>query len=298
MLINATKTLTQLKQIMKNTMKTLTLITALLFSLSVSAHERFILPSHTVLSGDKTQSVSHVASISNAIFHGDRPLGNNDKGIETKNLSMLFKRLHTVVIGPDGTSSKLSWQAFSRFSVADMQVEQSGTYRIAIVQPNTPMTTFKKSDGSFGRFFGDKGVVPEKATNVVRRTTASRVESYVSFNEPNRVALKPTGQGLELTGESHPNDLFTNELIRFQLHFQGEPLNEVTEVKLVQGATRHRNQRDEQIIKTDAQGRFSLTIKQAGFYLLSANVDVEGQTGSGIDIHHYGLYATLEVFPQ
>ena len=297
MLSNSTKLLALLKQTMN--IKILSCVTTLLlFSVSASAHERFILPSHTVLSGDKAQSISFIASISNAIFHADRPLGNNDKGIDVPALAPLFQQLSSVVIDPNGISNDMSWQAFSRLSVADVQLEKSGTYRIALVQPNVAMTTFKKADGSHGRFFGNKGEIPMGASNVVRRTTSSRVESYVSFNEPNSVALKPTGQGLELSGSSHPNDLFAGETIEFELTYQGKPLGKAIEVKIVKGATRHRNQRDEQLINTDKQGKFSFTLPQAGFYLLSANLDVKGKEGSNIDIHHFGLYATLEVFPQ
>jgi len=52
------------------------------------------------------------------------------------------------------------------------------------------------------------------------------------------------------------------------------------------------------LIEIDAQGKFSLTLSQAGFYLLSANIDVKGKADATIDVHHYGLYVTLEVFPQ
>jgi len=276
----------------------LPLTLALSLPLTAIAHERFILPSHTILSGEGAQSVSFIASISNAIFHGDKPLGDNGMGVVVPKLAPLFKRLQPIVISPDGVSREMSWQAFSRFSVADTRFEQSGTYRIALVQPNVPMTTFIKADGKKGRFFGNKGKVPTGATNIVKRTTASRVETYVSFNEPNHTALLSTGKGLELTGETHPNDLFVDEPLNFQLTYLGKPLQKATKVKVVQGATRHRNQRDETIIETDEQGQFSLTLSKAGFYLLSANIDVKGKAGSGIDIHHHSLYATLEVFPQ
>jgi hypothetical protein len=271
---------------------------ALSLPITANAHERFILPSHTILSGEEAQSVSFIASISNAIFHGDKPLGDNGKGVVSPKLAPLFKRLKPIVISPDGVSREMSWQAFSRFSVADTQLKQSGTYRISLVQPNVPMTTFIKADGKKGRFFGNTAKVPSGATSIVKRTTASRVETYVSFNEPNNTALLSTGKGLELTGETHPNDLFVDEALSFQLTYLGKPLQQSTEVKVVKGATRHRNQRDEQIIETDAQGKFSLSVSQAGFYLLSANVDVKGEIGSGIDIHHHSLYVTLEVFPQ
>src|SRR5690606_15729061 len=111
------------------------------------------------------------------------------------------------------------------------------TYRISLAQPEVLMTTFKRVDGSPGRTFGLMNNVPEGATNILKRSASSRVETFVSWNEPNRKALAPTGVGLELAGETHPNDLFVGEEIRFQLLFKGKPVGAGVSAHFTQGGT-------------------------------------------------------------
>ncbi len=265
----------------------------------ISAHERFIVPSHTVLSGDKPQSVTMTASISNAIFHPDRPFGDNGKGVDVGDLKNLFKLLQGTVISPDGkVDSSLEFQAFKRLSVADVDVFESGTYRIGLVQPNTQMTTFKKNDGTSGRLFGKNPQLPKGATHIVRRTTSSRVESFVSVNEPNRAAVKPTGKGLELSGISHPNDLFEGETAQFQLFFNGKPAEGIKSLKFIKAGTRHRNNRNEKIIPVSDKGEFELEPQEAGFYFLAATTSIKVAQPADVDVRHFSLYLTLEVFPQ
>ena len=263
------------------------------------AHDRYIVPSHTVLSGDSDQSVSVISSISNDIFHPDRPFGDNGKGAVPPSLKGYFARLQSQVIRPDGSVSKdFDWQAFSRLSVGDLKLESSGTYRISVIHPEFPMTTFQKADGSRGRLFGPNATLPDGATDVVRRTTASRVEAFVTLNAPNKAAMKPSGKGLEFGGSGHPNDLFANEPADFQLFFDGKPLDRSVDIVVVRSGTRHRNERKAMELKTDEHGSFQLSFAEAGFYLFQAELTLPGKPGSDIDKRHYSLFLTLEVFPE
>lgn len=263
------------------------------------AHERYMVPSHTVLSGDKAQYVTLTSSISNAIFHPDRPFGDNGKGVPAGDLKTLFSLLQAKVYTPDGkVSNDVSWQAFRRMSVTDVKVEQAGTYRVSLVQPDVAMTTFVKADGTPWRIFGPNPKLPEGATNVVRRTTQSRVETFVSFNEPNDAAVNHTGVGIELGGDTHPNDLFAGETANFQLYFQGKPLSQKAKVKVIRAGTRHRNERNEIELAVGNQGNFEFTPKEAGFYFLGAETKVKVPQPADVDVKHFSLYLTLEVFPE
>lgn len=266
---------------------------------ALCAHERFILPSHTLLSGDAPQVVTLRASISNDIFHPDRPLGDSNTGAEVGDLKALFAVLQHPVINPAGElSNNTRWQAFSRYSVADVPISQDGTYRIALVQPELPMTTFVNAAGTPQRRFGKSPKLPDGASNIVRRTTASRVETFVSLNNPSPGAIKPVGQGLELSGKSHPNDLFVGEQAQFQLFYDGKPLTTAAKVLLIKGGTRHRNDRNEIALDVDNQGRFSFTPEQAGFYFLSAAAKFDVAQPAEVDVRHQGLSVTLEIFPE
>lgn len=271
----------------------------LLFVATVQAHDRYIVPSHTVLSGEKAAGVTLTASISNDIFHPDRPLGDNGRGAVPESLQAYFQRMKTVVVQPDGRiDAAFSLQAFQRFSAGDLRLEQDGTYRISLVHESSPMVTFTKADGTFGRAFGKDAAVPAGATNVVRKATASRVETFVTRNAPNTRALQPTGAGLELGGATHPNDLFVKEPAAFQLFLHGKPPGKPVTVTLVRGGTRHRNQRHKMELETDAQGRFQVVFPEAGFYLLQAEIMVPGPADSGLQEAWDSLFVSLEVFPE
>lgn len=287
-----------MKPIAKSMIKVIAL-TATLSSSILSAHERFMVTSHSILSDDKAQYVTLTSSISNAIFHPDRPFGNNDKGIDSGELATLFNLLEATVINPEGkTTNDISWQAFQRMSVADLKLDKSGTYRVSLVQPDVAMTTFKKADGTPWRLFGPNPKLPDGATNIVRRTTQSRVETFVTFNEPNNAAVQPTGVGVELGGETHPNDLFAGETANFQLIFNGKPLTQKAKVKVIRAGTRHRNDRNERYLDVDEKGRFSFTPTKAGYYFLGAETKINVPQPANVDVKHFSLYLSLEVFPE
>ncbi|MBD1390736.1 DUF4198 domain-containing protein [Neiella sp. HB171785] len=284
---------------MKNHLKAIGLAAGLVTACSAIAHERFMVPTHTQLSGDKAQSVTIIASISNDIFHPDRPLGDSQTGADVGDLVTLFNLLEHQLISPDGKrSNDVRWQAFSRLSVADVAITESGTYRVGLVQPEVHMTTFVKPDGTPSRVFGKGTPLPDGATKVIRRTTQSRVETFVTANEPNLAAVKPVGVGVELAGETHPNDLFAGETANFQLLFNGKPMTTAGEVTVIKAGTRHRNDRNEQALTVGPNGVFTFTPTEAGFYFLSASTMVKVPQPAEVDVKHFSLYLTLEVFPE
>jgi len=275
------------------------LILGILACCQAFSHDRFILPSHTVLSGDDGQMVSLVASVSNDMFHPDRAFGDNGKGIVEPSLKGFFATLHPQIIGPDGKIDKTNiWQAFSRFSAGDLELKTSGTYRVAQVSLPHLITFFQKADGTRGRISGPDPKIPEGATDIKTYLSSSRVETFVTLNKPTREALKPTGEGLEFGGDSHPNDLFANEEASFQLYYQGKPLPQPASIKVELGGTRHRNQRNPIKLETDEKGAFNITFPEAGFYLLKASLSFPGEEGSNIEENSASLFLTLEVFPE
>lgn len=279
-----------------------TLIGALVlfnFSSTTVAHERFMVPTHTVLSGDDKQYVSVISSISNDLFHPDRPFGDNGKGVQFPSLKPLFDILESTVTLPSGkVNSDIQWQAFQRFSAADVPLKSSGTYRISLRQGDVHMITYEDAKGNYGRVFGKNVQVPDGVSNIVRRTTESRVETFVSLNEPNNTALSPTSIGVSLSGPSHPNDLFAGEKATFTVNFMGSPVSEGVKIKLIKAGTRHRNERGEKELTLSENGTFSFTPESAGFYFLGVTTEVKVKQPADTDVKHYSLYATLEVFPQ
>lgn len=277
----------------------LSLLIGILYANQVYAHGRYILPSHTLLSGKEPQYVTLSASITNDIFHPDKPLGNNGGGKVNPFLTSIFQQLQATITLPDGSQSEdIHWHAYARQSISDIKLEKTGTYKVSFYQPPTPLTTFKNAAGEESRIFGNSTPLPQGATDITYHTVASRVETYISHNTPNKNAFNATGQGLELIPRTHPNDLFVGETAMFQLLLNGKQLPKNTQVTLTREGTRHRNQRETIKITTDQRGSFNINFKQSGFYLLEVEYTEPGRPGSDVKFHHHSLYLTLEIYPE
>lgn len=270
-----------------------------LFSSLSHAHARYILPSHTILSGQAPQYVTLSASISNDIFHPDKPFGNNGGGTVNSFLDAIFQFVNPTITMPNGSvSDDILWRAYARQSVADLKLEQSGTYKVSMVQSPTPLTTFTNAEGEKSRQFGNQKPIPAGATDIIHHTVHSRVETYITHNAPSQAALKGTGEGLELIPHTHPNDLFVGEPAQFQLQLDGKHLPQGVKVALTREGTRHRNQREIKEFTTDAEGNITVDFEQAGFYLLEVEHTEPGLPESDVKFRHHSLYLTLEVSPE
>ena len=282
-------------------------ITLCVASTHSAAHARYILPTHTVLSGDTPREVTLQASISNDVFHPDRPFGDNGEGTArgkvNKMLQGIFSVMQSEVHGPKGESlPAIDWQAYARLSIADLAVSNTGTYRVGVLQPEVLMTTFTNAQGKPGRVFANTPLPEDLVLNsVVRHTTASRIQTFITFNDVSGEGWQPLGNGLELGGETHPNDVFIGESASWQLHLDGQALDsfngEPVTLHITPAGTRHRNQRETIEVIADAAGRFEVNFERAGLYLLEAEFTRPGVEGSGVALRHNSLYLTLEVFP-
>lgn len=284
--------------------------------MNVYGHSRWVVPSHTILSGDKAESISFDFSISNDIFHPDMAYGGMDisddkeegKSVDPKNkmrkalMKKQFSTTKVVVTYPDGHSDDTTpFVNLARKSSAALLLEQSGTYRISVKQQPMLITMYEKDDGTRSREFGSKKdvkpLLPKGAKNIKTFRVHSRVETYVTRNDLTTKSLKAEGKGLELVAKSHPNELFSGEPSKFQLLLNGKPVEEGIEVKLTRNDTRYRNQRNVMTIKTQEKGFLTVPWAQAGMYLLESDMKIPGSDKS-IDMEIYSFYITLEVNPE
>ena len=108
--------------------------------------------------------------------------------------------------------------------------------------------------------------------------------------------LKPTGKGLELMAETHPNNLAAGEDGKFALVLDGQPAGDV-EVEIVPGGNRYRQKLNDFKAKTDKDGKFTVKWPEAGMYWLSASV--QDDKSSIKNARRRATYtATFEVLPQ
>jgi len=264
------------------------LIAPLLLTLGLSApflaqaHDAWILPSSTVLSGDEAW-VTVDAAVGNDKFYFDhRPMALN--GLQIKDPA-----------GKDiAAQNAFSGAVRSGF---DIHLTTDGTYRIAVVNHGA-MATWKE-DGKPRRWFGplenlaDK--VPARAEGLQVQERLSRVETFVTKGKPSQ--LDRIDRGLALTPAAHPNDLVAGEKTGFTLTLDGKPLPDA-EIEIVPEGSRYRDQLNAITAKTDDKGSIQVTWPAAGRYWLHAQASDTVTSVAQADKRTLSYSATLEVLPQ
>ncbi len=268
---------------MKRTL-TLSLALAALLPLSAFAHKAWLQPSETVIAGANPW-ITVDAAVSNDLFYF------NHVPLRLDNL---------VITAPDGSKAEPQNSATGKYrSVFDVELKQQGTYRIATV--NSGLSGSWEVDGKPKRWRGTPETfatqVPKDAKNLQVSQSVGRVETFVTNGSPNDTALKPTGEGIELVPVTHPNDLFAGEEATFKLHIDGKPAAGL-EIEITRGGTRYRNAQEEIKVKTDADGKFSVTWPEAGMYWLETGTEDNKTSLPQAKQRRLSYVATLEVLPQ
>ncbi len=248
------------------------------------AHKAWLLPSQTVLSG-KAPWITVDAAVSNDLFYF------NHVPLRTQGL---------VITAPDGSRVEAAHPATGKYrSVFDVELVQTGTYRIAVV--NDAIIASWKENGEAKRWRGPAaelpGKIPANASEPKVTHGISRVETFVTNGNPDTKALATSGSGMELQPITHPNDLFAGEEARFRLLVDGKPQAGIA-VEIVRGGTRYRNAQDETTSTTDAKGEFAVTWPEPGMYWIEATLQDAHSAVREASERRLTYVATLEVLPQ
>jgi hypothetical protein len=180
------------------------------------------------------------------------------------------------ITAPDGSIVKPESEAKLKLrNVFDVNVAQSGTYRIAVINVGAFASWKDKATGQTKRARGTAETIgkeiPADAQDVTVTQSSGRIETFVTVGKPS--ALKPTGQGLEL--------IATGGL----------------EVTVTAGNTQYRDKLEEIKLKTDDKGQFSVTWPTAGMYWLDASTKDNKTTVPQAKERRLSYAATLEVMP-
>jgi uncharacterized GH25 family protein len=270
-------------QMLARLMLALALAAAIPFA--ASAHKAWLLPSQTVVAGENAW-VTVDAAVSNDLFYFNH-------------VPIALDRL--AITAPDGGRAEIVNGATGKFrSVFDVELKQSGTYRIAMLNSGLS-ASWDDADGKPKRWRGTAAKfaaeVPQDAKNLQVSQSMGRVETFVTRGGPNETALKPSGEGLELVAVTHPNDLFAGEAATFALQIDGKPAAGL-DIEIVRGGTRYRNTQNEIKATTGADGRFSVTWPDAGMYWLEVATEDDKTSVAQAKKRRLSYVATFEVLPQ
>ena len=260
------------------------LVLALAVPFAAQAHKAWVLPSQTVLSGNDPW-ITVDAAVSNDLFYF------NHVPLRVENV---------VIVAPDGSKPAPQNGHTGKYrSVFDLQLAQTGTYRIAVV--NAGLFANWEENGEPKRWRGTpetfKTEVPADAKNLQVTQSAGRIETFVTNGSPSTGALAATNSGLELIPITHPNDLFAGETANFQLLIDGKPAPDL-KIEIVAGGTRYRDAQNEIHATSDADGKFSVTWPAAGMYWLETSLQDDKASIAPAKNRRASYVATLEVLPQ
>ncbi|BDS08283.1 ABC transporter permease [Oceaniferula spumae] len=273
---------------MKNIIKNTTLAAVVMGAViqPAIAHRAWFLPSTTVLSGEAPW-VTIDAAVSNNLFFP------NHRAISPDSIK---------VTDPDGKPLEIQGASEGKIRTTfDLQLPQTGTYVISSGRSSFGAAwkegeERKRWRGTLEQF-KKEGLA--KKPGIQLSDSTSRIVTYVTAGKPNKTALATTGKGLEIDfTHIHPNDLFSGEAATFTLLIDGKPAAD-TEVTIVKGNDRFRNDAGEEKIKTNAKGEFTYTWPTAGRYWLTAQVSSEQDKVEGVPFSKRASFsATFEVLPE
>lgn len=269
---------------MNASLNILALTLALALPLSAHAHKTWLLPSETVLAGDDPW-ITVDAAVSNDLFYFNH---------------MPLRLDGLTITGPDGKAVQAENSASGKLrNTFDVHLASPGTYRIAII--NAGLFASWDVDGKPKRWRGTADSfareVPKDAKNLKVTESSGRIETFVTAGQPNEVALKASGTGLEMLAVTHPNDLFAGEVATFKLLLDGKPAADLG-VEIIPDGIRYRDKQNELSVSTDKNGEFRVTWPSAGRYWLEAKVEDAKTSLPHASGRRASYVATLEVLPQ
>jgi uncharacterized GH25 family protein len=255
---------------------------ALSLPAATHAHDLWMVPSSTVLSGNDAWITVDAAVGNDKFYFNHAPL-------RLDNLVILSPSGKTV--SPENASrGKLR-------STFDLQLTEPGTYRIAVV--NDGVSARWKENGKPKRYFGKAdgmaAAVPAQAQDLDVSESVGRIETFATAGKPTELTV--TGRGLELVPVTHPNDLYADETATFQMMIDGKPAAEL-DINIVPGGSRYRDKVGAIALKTDKEGKFEVKWPQPGLYWLEAGTEDQKTTVSAASKRRLSYVATLEVLAQ
>ena len=263
--------------------------------MAAQAHRGWLMPSHTVLSGESFW-VSFDGGASNGVFIADHaPLR-----VSPQSLSI------TAPDGSAGAAANLMQGAYR--TTFDVEINKPGTWKIANASAGVNATWML--NGEQGRWRGPAADlaanVPAGATDVVSAASANRLETFVTLGEPTTSVFAPTGVGIEMVPVTHPNDLVAGEAGAFQFLRDGRPYADA-DVVVARGGLQYRDNPEEITARTDADGKVTITWPEAGMYWVNtswrdpaAPVPAAGEggpRGGGAPVASAQYTAVLQVLP-
>ena len=205
---------------------------------------------------------------------------------------VVFDKSRFSVTAPDGTTTVPDTEQYlkSRAVIEHTLPKQAGTYRFSSGQRLGAVFRNWEFDGKKESTRDPKATIPEGAKRLPSFQAITLAETFLTIGAPDRGALKPRGNGIEIIPVTHPADLYTGESFVFEILYDGKPVaNQDVEVSEAVWTS----DRKPEVVKltTGADGRATLALRRVGTWL--ALVRHRTQAPAGAPADEFSNSATL-----
>jgi len=211
-----------------------------------------------------------------------------------------FDNSKFTITGPDGKSAAPDAVQLTKTRAVvehTLPAQSKGTYRFSTgVRQGAQFRSWEvngKQESS-----RDPAVkIPAGAKLTSNFQSVTLAETYVTVGAPDRGALQARGQGIEFVLKTHPNDLFVGESFEFVVQFDGKPLAD-QKVEITEAVWTSDRKPQVKTLLTDAQGRASLKLEQAGTWLALTRHRTKAPAGAPVDEYSNSYTLTFRVQEQ
>ncbi len=120
------------------------------------------------------------------------------------------------------------------------------------------------------------------------------VETFATLGEPTDTVIKPDDKGLDVEYLTHPNELYAGESGKFRVLYDGKPLADAR-VRYAKDGLRYREHGFTEL-KSDKDGNFTIDWPGPGMYWLSVEYETTSDLAKDAPLTHEYI-AGLEVLP-
>ena len=247
-----------------------------------SAHNVWIRPSSTQLSGEKDYVTIDGAG-------SDFPFDVNHRGRPADGLH---------AYAPDGKEIEKENLTVGKLRTSyDAKLSQQGTHRFTDI---LEYIQFNYDEGGKSqRWRGSPEQYQKENPHADKKREKNKqltlhAETFATLGAPTAEAIKPDAKGLDIEYLTHPNELYAGEKAQFRVVFDGKPLANAR-IRLAKDGMRYRSHEFTEL-KTDADGIVTIDWPEAGLYWLNTEHEVPSDVVKDTP-HLYDYSVGLEVLP-
>ncbi|KAF1686641.1 cobalt ABC transporter substrate-bindng protein [Pseudoxanthomonas broegbernensis] len=202
------------------------------------------------------------------------------------------------VTGPDGARTVPDTvQVLKTRTVVEHRLVGAGTYRVGTGHRLGAVFRTWELDGKTQGSRDAAQPLPAGAKLLSHFQSRTRAETYLTVGAPDRAALRPHGEGLELVPLTHPGDLYAGERFEFEVRFDGRPLAD-HKVEIVEAVWTSDRKPAEVSLLTDAQGRAAFNLDRPGTWVALVRHRAPAPAGAAAPEYSHGYTLTFRVLEQ